>query len=302
MTTLRKMMMMTQSSIDPSEFQSVQYTVKDKVANITLNRPNRLNAIGIHTPKEIYQSVLLANNDENVKVIVLSGKGRAFCSGYDLIDFAQSERGTFGSQKMPWDPYTDYKVMASCTEAFMSLWKSYKPTVCKVHGFAVAGGSDIALCCDMVIMADNAKIGYPPSRVWGCSTPAMWVYRVGPEKAKRLLFTGDLITGKEATDMGLVLQSVPEDKLDDAVDKLVQRMVNVPSNQLFFQKQVINQAVEQMGLSSTQRLATFLDGMTRHSPEGVLFQQRAYEAGFKQAVKERDSGDETAWSGPNSKL
>ncbi|XP_070532758.1 putative enoyl-CoA hydratase isoform X2 [Ptychodera flava] len=297
----RRTIMYSLSSIKPDEFKSVQYTTKDKVAYITLNRPHVLNAINPDTVKELYLSVMLANDDDNIKVMVLSGSGKAFSSGYDLR-YAEKERGALGSQKMPWDPYIDYKFMGACTEAFMSLWKSYKPTLCKVHGYAVAGGSDLALCCDMVVMGDNARIGYPPARVWGCPTTAMWVYRIGAEKAKRMLFTGDLIDGKEAARIGLVLKAVPEEQLDDEVERLAKRMVNVPSNQLFFQKQVINQAIENMGLSSTQRLATFFDGMSRHTPEGVQFQQRAAEVGFKKAVLERDSGDDTLWSGMNSKL
>ncbi|XP_038063542.1 putative enoyl-CoA hydratase EchA13 isoform X2 [Patiria miniata] len=252
-------------------------------------------------PCELEKAVQLANDDDDTRVIVLSGSGRSFCSGYDLKKFAEEGRGTMiGSQKMPWDPYTDYRMMHAATEKYMSLWRSLKPTVCKVHGFAIAGGSDIALCCDLVVMAEDAFIGYPPSRVWGCPTTAMWAYRVGAERAKRLLLTGDVISGTEAARIGLVGQAVPSDKLDEEVDRLVQRMVTVPTNQLFFQKQVINQVVEQMGLSATQRLATLFDGMSRHTPEGVAFQNRSAEVGFKQAVKERDEGT-TDWS-PESKL
>ncbi|XP_077986193.1 uncharacterized protein LOC144440682 [Glandiceps talaboti] len=297
----RRTIMFSLSDIKPEEFKSVEYTTKDKVAYITLNRPHRLNALDEYTPQEIFQSVQLANSDDNIKVIVLSGKGRAFSAGYDLKKFAEADRGTV-SQKMPWDPYQDFKQVHSATEAYMSLWKSYKPTICKIHGFCVAGGSDLALCTDIIIMAEDAKIGYPPIRVWGCPHSAMWAYRMGAEKAKRMLLTGDLIDGIEAAKLGLVLKAVPADQLDAEVNKLVQRMVNVPSNQLFFQKQVINQAVEHMGLSSSQRLASIFDGMTRHSPEGIKFQQRAADIGFKQAVKERDSGDETLWSDLNPKL
>ncbi|XP_070532764.1 putative enoyl-CoA hydratase isoform X1 [Ptychodera flava] len=300
---LRRTIMYSLSSINPDEFKSVQYTTKDKVAYITLNRPHVLNAIDENTPREVFQSVLLANDDDRVKVIVLSGKGKAFSSGYDLKKLAETERGvSLASQKMPWDPYKDYKLANACTQAFMGLWKSYKPVICKIHGFCVAGGSDMALCSDIIIMAENAKIGYPPTRVWGCPTTAMWVYRIGAEKAKRMLFTGDLIDGKEAARIGLVLKAVPEEQLDDEVERLAKRMVNVPSNQLFFQKQVINQAVESMGLEPTQRLATLFDGMTRHSPEGVEFQKQAAKYGFKRPVLQRDSGEETPWSHMNSKL
>jgi enoyl-CoA hydratase len=184
----------------------------------------------------------------------------------------------------------DYAFMSRNTEKFMSLWRSHKPVVCKVHGFAVAGGSDIALCCDMVVMAEDAKIGYMPVRVWGCPTTAMWTYRLGPEKAKRMLFTGDKVTGVEAADMGLVLKAVPADELDAEVERLAKRMATVPINQLMMQKMVINQAIEAMGLANTQRLATVFDGITRHSPEGINFKERSEQVGWKQAVDERDRG------------
>jgi enoyl-CoA hydratase len=172
----------------------------------------------------------------------------------------------------------------------MSLFRSHKPTIAKVRGHAVAGGSDIALACDLVVMSDDALIGYPPARVWGCPTTAMWVYRVGPERAKRMLLTGDLVDGKEAARIGLVLESVPEAKLDERTAALAARMAGVPRNQLMMQKLMINQALDNMGLASTQMVATIFDGITRHSPEGVWFKERAEAVGFQQAVRERDSG------------
>ncbi len=173
----------------------------------------------------------------------------------------------------------------------MSLWRSYKPVICKIHGYAVAGGSDIALCSDIIIMAENARIGYPPARVWGCPTTMMWVYRLGAEKAKRMLLTGDLVSGKEAFEMGLVYKAVPEEELEAEVEQLARRMTGIPLNQLMMQKMVINQAYQNMGMETTQMLATFFDGVTRHSPEGVHFKQRCEEVGFKRAVIERDSGE-----------
>jgi enoyl-CoA hydratase len=192
---------------------------------------------------------------------------------------------------MPWDPTVDYKIFYRINQCFMSLWRSFKPVICKVHGFAVAGGSDIALCSDIIIMEDEARIGYPPARVWGCPTTAMWVYRVGAERAKRMLLTGDLITGEEAARMGLVSQSSPRASLDDAVESLAGRIASAPKNQLMMQKLMINQAYENMGLASTQMVATLFDGISRHTPEGVAFKARAEAVGFKQAVKERDSGE-----------
>src|SRR4051812_11470028 len=217
----------------------VRYQKEGRIAHIILNRPEQLNAIIDGVPQAISEKVRMANDDDEVHVIVLSGAGKAFCSGYDLKEFAEKPRPTLGSQAMPWDPMIDYKFMKSCTEHFMSLWRSYKPVICKVHGYAVAGGSDIALCSDIVIMADDAQIGYPPARVWGCPTTMMWVYRLGAEKAKRMLLTGDLITGKEAEKMGLIYKSIPREKLDDEVNQLAARMAGIPNNQLMMQKMVI---------------------------------------------------------------
>jgi len=164
-----------------------------------------------------------------------------------------------------------------------------KPVICKVHGVAVAGGSDIALCADVTIMADSAQIGYMPTRVWGCPTTAMWVHRIGPEQAKRMMFTGDKINGVEAARIGLVLKSVPDDELDLEVEALATRMASVPINQLAMQKLVINSAIEAQ-INHTQRLATVFDGISRHSPEGMNFKARVESAGWKQAVQERDDG------------
>lgn len=272
------------------ELKSVRYDVDGRVATITLNRPERLNAIDDHMPGEVRRCVERANDDAAVHVIVLTGAGRSFCSGYDLKLYAQAPGANVGVQDMPWDPMVDFKMMFARTQDFMSLWRSYKPTIAKVRGHAVAGGSDIALCCDLVVMADDARIGYPPARVWGCPTTGMWVHRLGPEKAKRMLLTGDTIPGTEAKAIGLVLDAVPEAELDAAVERLAARMAGVPRNQLMMQKLMINQAVESMGLAHTQMMATFFDGVARHTPEGMWFKQRAEEVGFGQAVKERDGG------------
>lgn len=268
----------------------VAYEKDGRIARITLNRPEVMNAINDELPGALAAAVARADADPGVHVMVLSGAGSAFCAGYDLTYYAEGNGAGDVTQPMPWDPIKDYRFMWANTQHFMSLWRAVKPVLCKVHGFAVAGGSDIALCADMTIMAEDAQIGYMPSRVWGCPTTAMWVYRLGAERAKRMLFTGDKITGRQAADMGLVLEAVPADKLDDRVEELAARMATVPINQLAMQKLVINQAIEQTGLMQTQRLATVFDGITRHSPEGIHFKERAEAVGWKQAVDERDQG------------
>lgn len=274
-------------------FTTIRYTATERVATITLNRPGRLNAINDEMPSEIRRAVAMANADDEVHVIVLTGEGRAFCAGYDLKEHAESATTPY-TQEMPWDPMVDFEMMHRNTQDFMSLWRSHKPTIAKIRGFAVAGGSDIALCCDLIVMASDARIGYPPARVWGCPTTAMWVYRVGAERAKRMLLTGDLITGTEAKEMGLVIDAVPETELDDRVQSIADRIKGVPRNQLMMQKLMVNQAFDNMGLANTQMIATLFDGITRHSPEGIWFKRRAEEVGFQQAVRERDSGDPIA--------
>ena len=272
-------------------FETLLYETAGRIARITLNRPERLNAISEKMPGEIRAAVERANADNAIHVIILAGAGRGFCSGYDLKAFAETQGENPGVQSMPWDPMIDYRFMKQCTDDFFSLWRSYKPVICKVHGYAVAGGSDIALCADIVIMAEDAKIGYPPARVWGCPTTAMWVYRLGAEKAKRMLLTGDLVDGRQAKEMGLVYDAVPAAELDAAVDALANRMAGVPKNQLMMQKLMINQAYENMGLATTQMFATLFDGITRHSPEGMWFKSYTEEHGFHEAVRLRDSGE-----------
>lgn len=270
--------------------ETVRYDKAGRIAHVELHRPERLNAIDHRMPREIRLAVEEANRDDEVHVIVLSGAGKAFCSGYDLKQWAEAPGQNPGFQAMPWDPMIDFAMMKRNTDDFFSLWRSYKPTICQVHGHAVAGGSDIALSCDIVVMAETARIGYPPARVWGCPTTAMWVYRIGMERAKRMLLTGDLVDGRTAKEMGLVTDAVPEAELAPRVGELAERMAGVPKNQLMMQKLMVNQAFENMGLATTQMMATLFDGIARHTPEGVWFKRRCEEIGFQRAVAERDGG------------
>jgi enoyl-CoA hydratase len=273
-----------------ADFTSLLYDVRDAKAYITLNRPDRLNAVNDEMPGEISTAVERANADDGVHVIVVQGAGRAFCAGYDLKLFAEGDATDRWSQGPVWDPIKDFREMKRNTDDFFTLWRSLKPTIAKVHGHAVAGGSDIALSCDLLVMADDANIGYPPARVWGCPTTAMWVYRLGAQRAKRMLLTGDTISGRTAAEWGLALEAVPADRLDAAVEELADRMAGVPVNQLVMQKMMINQAYDNMGLQGTQVLATLFDGITRHSAEGRWFKDLAERDGFHAAVAWRDSG------------
>ena len=262
-----------------------------RIARLCLNRPERFNAINDEMPREIRAAVDWANADDEVHVILVEGAGKGFCGGYDLAYSAESHiEHPCQQESSPWDPMVDYGRMKRNTEDFMSLWRSPKPTIAKVHGAAVAGGSDIALCCDLLVMADDARIGYMPTRVWGCPTTAMWTYRLGAARAKEMMFTGNMIDGRTAANWGLANKSVPALELDAEALVLAQRIAGVPRSHLAMHKMVVNQVLLTMGLEQSQSLATIFDGITRHNPEGFFLRRYAQENGFKAAVQWRDSG------------
>ena len=292
----------------PSDLETLTYATDGRVARVTLNRPERGNGITLAMPRELADCVERANLDPDVHVIALSGNGSGFCGGYDLVASAESmgEGEVADSDAVPgspldpqviarnhqpqsdWDPVTDFQMMARNVRGFMSLFHSEKPVLCKVHGYCVAGGTDMALCSDLLVIADDAKIGYPPARVWGSPTTALWAQRLGPMRAKRLLLTGDSLTGAEAAEWGLATEACPAAELDGRFEALVQRVALLPINQLVMMKLLVNQSAYSQGLHQTQLLGTFFDGITRHTAEGHAFVQRAAEAGFKEAVRERD--------------
>lgn len=286
---------------------TLTYEADGRVARVTLNRPDRGNGITPRMPTELAACVERANLDPEVHAIALAGSGTGFCGGYDLVASAEgdmSELGDFeappgspldpaviGANHMPesnWDPVTDFQFMWRNVRGFMSLFHSEKPVLCKVHGYCVAGGTDMALCSDLLVIAEDAKIGYPPARVWGSPTTAMWASRVGPMRAKRLLFTGDSLTGAEAEEWGLATESAPAAELDERFERLLGRVARMPINQLVMMKMLVNQSLYAQGLHQTQLLGTFFDGVARHTEEGHGFVRRAAEAGFKEAVRERD--------------
>lgn len=287
--------------------KTLTYEVTGRIARITLNRPERGNGITLEMPAEIAACVERANLDPDVHVIALAGNGKGFCGGYDLVLTAEQRLGgeliswPTGSPMDPkvqvanhdpdqtWDPMLDYAMMSRNVRGFMSLFHSDKPVLCKVHGFCVAGGTDMALCADLVVIEESASIGYPPARVWGVPTTALWAFRIGPEKAKRLLFTGDCLSGKEAFAWGLATEVAASSELDAVFERLLERVSQLPINQLVMMKLLVNQTLMGQGLHASQLLGTLFDGIARHTPEGYAFQKRAAEAGFKQAVEERDA-------------
>jgi enoyl-CoA hydratase len=279
------------------------YEVTGRIARITLNRPERGNGITFETPRELSGFVERANLDPSVHVVALAGNGKGFCGGYDLVQSAEGQGSIGGLENTvldpavqmanhdpggTWDPVLDFQMMSRNVRGFMSLFHSDKPVVCKVQGFCVAGGTDMALCSDLLVIAADAKIGYPPARVWGSPTTSMWVHRIGLEKAKRLLFTGDSLSGAEAVEWGLATEAPAPEDLDARFEVLLERIARMPVNQLVMMKLLLNQTITAQGLHSTQILGTLFDGAARHTPEGYAFQQRAAEAGFRRAVAERD--------------
>ena len=286
------------------ELETMTYERRGRIARIVLDRPERGNAITLEMPRELAGCVERANLDPEVHVIALAGNGSGFCAGYDLVAFAEGGAASAaGGEPSPldpgvqarnhdpgrvWDPVVDFQMMWRNVRGFMTLFDSEKPVVCKVHGYCVAGGTDMALCSDLMVVEDEAKIGYPPARVWGVPTTALWASRIGPARAKRLLLTGDSISGTRAVEWGLATESAPAGELDERFESLLERVARVPVNQLVMHKLLVNQALFAQGLRPTQVLGTFFDGIARHTPEGHEFARRAAESGWREAVRERD--------------
>ncbi len=265
---------------------TVRYELDGAVATLTLDRPERLNAIVPELIEDFEAALDRAEADDAVRAVRLRGAGRAFCAGYDIEWGARAMEEAEGER--PWDPMADHRMMSRYVGAYMRLWRSPKPVIAQVHGFCVGGGTDFALCSDLIVCAEDCRIGYPPARVWGSPTTAMWVYRVGLERAKRLLLTGDPVDGRTAVQWGLASEAHPEVELDAAGAALAARVALLPASQLQMMKLLVNQAFEQMGLGTTQLLGTLLDGAARHSPEGLAF-TRAAMADVRGAVAERDA-------------
>jgi enoyl-CoA hydratase len=289
------------------DLETLTYERDGRLARITLDRPERGNGITLRMPRELAACVERANLDPEVHAIALAGNGTGFCGGYDLVASAEGvgseerlddappgspiDAAVIAANHDPsqvWDPVTDYQMMSRNVRGFMSLFWSEKPVVCKVHGYCVAGGTDMALCSDLLVVEDRAKIGYPPARVWGVPTTALWAHRIGPARAKRLLLTGDSIDGRTAVDWGLASEAAPAAELDGAFEALLERVARLPINQLVMHKLLVNQAVASQGLAATQALGTVFDGIARHTREGHEFVRRAAESGFKEAVRGRD--------------
>jgi enoyl-CoA hydratase len=288
-----------------TEFPTLTYEVTGRIARITFNRPEHGNAITTDTPLDLARAVEQADLDPRVHVILVSGRGTGFCGGYDLSLFAEQRAvpapdngaGTVLDPRVQarnhdpsrvWDPMLDYAMMSRFNRGFASLLHANKPTVAKLHGFCVAGGTDIALHADQIIAAADTKIGYPPTRVWGVPAAGLWAHRLGDQRAKRLLFTGDTISGAQAAEWGLAVEAPAPEDLDERAEALCERIALLPVNQLVMIKLALNSALLAQGVATSGTLSTVFDGIARHTAEGYGFVRYAAEHGFRDAVRERD--------------
>ncbi len=275
---------------------AVLYEERDAIAIITLNRPEKLNTLNDEVIQGIADAIDAATASPDVSAIVLRGAGRAFTAGYDLNP-GEGRRPTprrYGAKQVEhrpgaWDPVRDYAFMGHNMKRFMKLWECPKPVVAQLHGYALGGGTDLILCADLIFMAEDAIIGYPPSRVYGTPTTMMWVYRLGLEHAKQFLLSGDQIDAQTALRIGLVSKVFPLDRLSEETERYARRFANIPANQLALNKLLINQAYENMGLRTTQMFGTFFDGITRHTEEALRWQESFREIGFRETISRRDA-------------
>ena len=271
------------------------------VRSVVLSRPDEYNTITPELRDELAAAIDAADADRDVRVILLRADGPAFCAGYGLDWSTQAQAEEGETRERAWDSVADYQMMSRFVATYMKLWYASKPTIAAVQGWCIAGGTDMVLCADLIVAGESAVFGYPPARVWGTPTTAMWVYRMGLEQAKRYLLTGDEIPASEAARIGLILEAVPDDELQEHAAALAQRMARLPLNQLQMLKLLCNQTAESMGMASSRTLGTLFDGIARHTQEGLDFVARSGEIGFRDAVRERDDPFGDYGSGPRSK-
>lgn len=263
--------------------------VDDGVFVITLSRAAEYNTITPELRDELAAAIDAGDAASAAHVILLRAEGPAFCAGYAL-DWATPAQATEAraTQSRVWDSVSDLRMMGRFVETYMKLWYAKKPTIAAVQGWCIGGGTDMVLCADLIVAGEGARFGYPPSRVWGTPTTAMWVYRMGLEQAKRYMLTGDEIPSRKAAEIGLILETVADTDLQEHALALAKRMALVPTNQLVMLKLLCNQTAENMGFASSRMLGTLFDGIARHTQEGLDFVANAQRKGFREAVRDRD--------------
>ena len=293
--------MQSRAENEARQWETLRSETDAHVRSIVFTRPEAYNTITPKLRDELAAAIDAADADPDVRVILLRAEGKAFCAGYGLDwataaqdreqrseQAAESSSGPGPGRGRVWDSVADMRMMGRFVDTYMKLWYASKPTIAAVQGWCIGGGTDMVLCCDLIVAGQGASFGYPPSRVWGTPTTAMWVYRMGLERAKRYLLTGDEIKADEAAKMGMILEAVPDDELEDHAVALARRMAQVPTTQLVMLKLLCNQTAENMGMASSRTLGTLFDGIARHTQEGLDFVERANEVGFRDAVRERD--------------
>lgn len=263
---------------------------EDGVRRFVLCRPDEYNTITVELRDELDAALEEADRDRSVKVVLLSAEGRAFCAGFGLDWSTLGQATADAASDRVWDTVADVRMIGMFGNTFAKLHSISKPTLASVQGWCIAGGTDMVLNADMIIAGETARFGYPPARVWGVpEAPWVWVARLGLERAKRYLFTGDELTAREAADVGMILECVPDDELEERATALAHRMARLPLNQLQMMKWMLNDVARHQYQPDTSRLLGFIfDGVARHTQEGLDFVARAQEVGWRDAVRERD--------------
>jgi enoyl-CoA hydratase len=270
--------------------ETLRTEAREGVFVITLNRPSEYNTITPRLSKELAAAIDAADASQE-RVILLRAEGRAFCAGHALAEGTAAQAAgddLGGDPNRVWDSVADLDGLQRFEDTFQKLWLARKPVIAAVQGWCIGGGTDLVLYADIIVAAENARFGYPPARVWGVPITPMWIYRMGLERAKRYLLTGDELSAREAEKHGLILEVHPDDELDERSFALARRMAQLPASQLIMLKLWCNQAVENMGFHSSVRLGMIFDGVARHTQEGLDFVEKANRVGFRQAVRERD--------------
>ena len=278
------------------DYEVIIYEVERGRARITLNRPEKLNALSIQLQEELNHALWEADNDNRVHTVILRGAGRAFSAGYDLTPRPIAERDPDDHTRDGRSFDDDAWRMEQGQRLRMAIFDMHKPVIAQIHGYCVAGGTDVALLCDMIIAADDTLIGFPPARAQGALPNNMWLYNVGPQWAKRLMLSGDFVTGADAAKIGLVLKAVPLDLLEQEVEGLADRLAMIDTELLSANKRIINIGLEIMGARTLQRIATENDARAHLAPSVAEFGARSREHGLKAALQWRDTkfGDQRA--------
>lgn len=272
--------------------QAIRIEDDGAVRHLVLCRPDEFNTITMALRDELDAALEGADRDKGVKVVLVRAEGKAFCAGFglDWSTLAQAGEGASGTAGRVWDTVADVQMIGRFGNTFAKLHSISKPTLAAVQGWCIAGGTDMILNADLIVAGESARFGYPPARVWGVpEAPWVWVARLGLERAKRYLFTGDELTAAEAAAAGMILECVPDDELQSHASALAQRMANLPLNQLQMMKWMLNDVARHQYQPDTSRLLGFVfDGVARHTQEGLDFVARAQEIGWRDAVRERD--------------